>query len=100
MQPQLSLLLLQFSNKAFRKFKQANAHAFKEKQVTTLVIPNIKGEIRDAKCIARDILFTNLNHLIDGTLTLSKLDLFYSACPKQLNRQIHDKLKGSIILST
>jgi hypothetical protein len=100
MQPRPSLLLLQFSNKAFRKFKQANAHAFKEKQVTTLVIPIIKGEIRDAKCVARDILFTNLNHLIDGTLAPSKLDLFYSACPKQLDRQIRNELSSSIILST
>lgn len=92
--------MLQFSNKAFRKFKQANAHVFKEKQVTTLVIPIIKGKIKDAKCVAKDILFTNLDYLIDRTLALSKLDLFYNAYLKQLNKQIYNKLSSSIILLT
>jgi hypothetical protein len=100
MQPRPSLSPSQFSDKAFRKFKRANAHAFKEKQVTTSVIPIIEGEIRDAKCVARDIPFTNLDHLTDGTLALGKPDLFYGARPKQLNRRIHDELSGSIIPST
>jgi len=100
MQPRPSLSLSQFSDKAFRKFKQANAHAFKEKQVTTSVIPIIEGEIRDAKCVARDIPFTNLDHLTDGTLAPSKPDLFYSACLEQLDRRIRDKLSSSIIPST
>jgi hypothetical protein len=100
MQPWPFLSLSQFSNKAFRKFKQANAHAFKEKQVTTLVIPIIKGKIRDAKCVAKDILFTNLDHLTNRTLAPSKPDLFYSACLKQLDRRIRDKLSGSIISLT
>jgi hypothetical protein len=100
MQPQPSLSLLQFSDKAFRKFKQANAHAFKEKQVTTSIIPIIEGEIRDAKCVAKDILFTNLDYLTDGTLALGKLDLFYSACLEQLDKRICNELSSSIILST
>jgi hypothetical protein len=100
MQPWPSLSPSQFSDKAFRKFKRANAHVFKEKQVTTLVIPIIEGEIKDAKCIARDIPFTNLDHLIDGTLAPSKPNLFYNAHPKQLDRRIHNELSGSIIPST
>jgi hypothetical protein len=100
MQPRPSLSPSQFSDEAFRKFKRANAHAFKEKQVTTSVIPIIEGEIRDAKCVAGDIPFTNLDHLTDGTLAPGKPDLFYGARPEQLDRRIRDELSGSIIPST
>ncbi|KAF2175930.1 hypothetical protein K469DRAFT_452463, partial [Zopfia rhizophila CBS 207.26] len=57
-----------FTNKEFRKLKQADAHATKKKQVLKLVISIIKGKIRDAKYYLKEILFTNLNSLIDSIL--------------------------------
>src|SRR5690348_427304 len=40
-----SLSPSRFLDEDFRKFKRADAHAFKEKQVTTSVIPIIEGNI-------------------------------------------------------
>jgi len=41
---------------------------FKEKLVTTSVIPIMEGEVRDARYVSGGIQFTNLDHLTDGTL--------------------------------
>jgi hypothetical protein len=86
MQPRPSLSPAQLSNKAFRKFKRTNARAFKEKQVTTSMIPIIEGEIRDAKCVVGDIPFTDLDDLTDGTVVLGNLGLFHGARPEKLDR--------------
>ncbi|KAG9228475.1 hypothetical protein BJ875DRAFT_508482 [Amylocarpus encephaloides] len=88
-QPRPSLSPSQFSDDKFRKYKRADTHAFKEDQVTKSVILIIEGEITDAKCVSGNILFTNLDHLIDGTLVPGNPDLYYGARPEQLNRQ-HD----------
>jgi len=50
-QSQLSLSSSQFSDEEFRRFKQANTHVFKEKQVTESVISVIKDKIKNIKCI-------------------------------------------------
>ncbi|MCJ1245699.1 hypothetical protein MMC30_002903 [Trapelia coarctata] len=99
-QPRPSLSPSQFSDGKFRKFKRADAHAFKEKQVTTSVIPIIEGEIRDTKCVSGGIPFTNLDHLTDGTLVPGNPDLYYGARPEQLDRRVRDELNGHIIPST
>ncbi|KAF2187442.1 hypothetical protein K469DRAFT_458199, partial [Zopfia rhizophila CBS 207.26] len=57
-----------FTNKEFRKLKQANAYTTKEKQVLELVISIIKGKIRDVKYYLKEISFTNLNPLINSIL--------------------------------
>jgi len=49
------------------------------------VIPVIEGKIRDAKCISGGIPFTNLNHLMDGTLVPGNPDRYYGARPEQLD---------------
>ncbi|MCJ1384260.1 hypothetical protein MMC17_007376 [Xylographa soralifera] len=99
-QPRRSLSPSQFSDGAFRKFKRADAHAFKEKQVTTSVIPIIEGDIRDGRCVAGGIPFTNLDPLTDGTITPGNPDLFYGARPEQLNRGIRSELSSRIVPST
>src|ERR1700677_326942 len=43
--PRPSLSPSRFPEEEFRKFKRADAHASKEKQVTTSVIPIIEGDI-------------------------------------------------------
>jgi len=49
------------------------------------VISVIEGKIRDAKCISGGIPFTNLNHLMDGTLVPGNPDRYYGARPEQLD---------------
>jgi hypothetical protein len=95
-----SLSPSQFSDEKFRKFKRADTHASKEKQIMELVIPIIEGEIKDAKCISGGIPFTNLDHLTDGTLVPGNPDRYYGARPEQLDRQVRNELSSHIIPST
>ena len=99
-QPRPSLSPSNFSDEEFRKFKRADAHAPKEKQITTSVIPIIEGDIGDAKCISGGIPFTNLDHLTDGTLVPGNPDIYYGARPKRLDRRVRDELNSHIIPST
>jgi len=99
-QPRPSLSPSQFSDGEYRRFKRADAHAFKEKQVTESVIPVIEGKTRDAKCISGGIPFTNLDHLTDGTLVPGNPDRYYGARPEQLDRRVRTHLSGHIIPST
>ena len=89
-----------FTDEQFEKFACADAQAAKEHQVKTYVIPYIEGEIADKKCVFGEILFNNLDHLTDGTLTASKPDLFYGARPEKLDQRICDQLSGHIVPST
>jgi hypothetical protein len=77
-----SLSPSKFSEEAYEKFVQADADAVKEKRVPTSVIPIIEGDIRDAKCVAGGITFTNLDHLTDGTLVPGNPDIYYGARPE------------------
>ena len=64
------------------------------------MIPIIEGDIRDAKCVAGGIPFTNLDHLTDGTLVPGNPDIYYGARPEQLARRVRNELSGHIIPST
>ncbi|KAF2272254.1 uncharacterized protein EI97DRAFT_386272 [Westerdykella ornata] len=96
-QPRPSLSPSQFSDGEFEKFKRADAHATKEKQVSELVVPIIESKIGDPKCRSGGIPFTNLDPLTDGTLKPGNPDIYYGTRPEQLSRQIRDKLSGHII---
>ncbi|MCJ1313685.1 hypothetical protein MMC25_007364 [Agyrium rufum] len=98
--PRPSLSSFNFLEEAHERFIQADANAAKEKQVTTLVIPIIEGDIEDARCVSGGIPFTNLDPLIDGTLVPGNPDLYYGARPEQLDRRVRDELSGHIIPST
>lgn len=95
-QPRPSLSPSKFSDADFRRFRRADANAFKEKQITTSVIPIIEGEPRDPKCVSGSIPFTNLDHLTDGTLKPGNPDLYYGARPEQIERPIRVKLSNRI----
>ncbi|KAG8407370.1 hypothetical protein J3458_020849 [Metarhizium acridum] len=99
-QPRPSLSPSQFSNDDFRRFKRADTHAFKKREITITVIPIIEGTVPDIKCIAGEIPFTNLDHLTDGTLVPGNPDLYYGARPEQLDRRIRRELSGQIVPST
>ena len=99
-QPRPSLSPSRFSREDFRKFKRADAHAAKEKQVTNSVIPIIEGDVGDNKCVAGDIPFTNLDHLTDDSLVPGNPHRYYGARPEQLDRQVRTELSGRLIPST
>ena len=68
--------------------------------MTTSAIPIIEGDVREGRCVAGGIPFTNLDLLTDGTISPGNPDLFYGARPEQLNRGIRNKLSGRIVPST
>ncbi|OAP55644.1 hypothetical protein AYL99_09796 [Fonsecaea erecta] len=87
-----------FSEAEHTDFVQRNDDAAKKKQVITSVIPIIEG--CDHKCVCRDVPFTNLDHLTDGTLAPGRPDICYGARPEQLDRRVLDELSKSIVPST
>lgn len=95
-----SLSPSRFTEEDFKKFQKADAHAFKEKQVTTSVIPVIEGFIKDAKCHSGDVIFGNLEPLTDGTIVSGNPDIYYGARPEQLDQKVRKELSGLIIPST
>lgn len=99
-QPRASLSPNKFSNEDFRKFKRADTHASKEREVTTTVIPVVEGNIGDSKCVAGEIPFTNLDYLTDGSLVPGNPDLYYGARPEQVDRNIRRELAHQIVPST
>ena len=98
-QPRPSLSPSRFSNDDFRKFKRADRHAAKERQVTSSVIPLIEGDVGDPKCAAGELPFTNLDHLT-GSLVPGNPDLYYGARPEQLHRHVREELGGQVVPST
>ncbi|KAF2690374.1 hypothetical protein K458DRAFT_474582 [Lentithecium fluviatile CBS 122367] len=99
-QPRPSLSPSRFTDKDHEKFVQADEDAAKEKQVSEAVIPIIEGNIRDAKCRAGGIPFTNLDPLTDGAIKPGNPDIYYGARPEQLHRNIRNEIGGLIIPST
>lgn len=99
-QSRASLSPSKFSNEDFRKFERADAQAYKEREVTTNVIPIIQGDVGDKKCVAGEIPFTNLEHLTDGTLVPGNPDLYFGARPEQLKRAIRRELSNYVEPST
>ncbi|KJK76312.1 hypothetical protein H634G_08372 [Metarhizium anisopliae BRIP 53293] len=99
-QPRASLSPSKFLSEDFREFERADAQVAKEREVTINVIPIIEGDVRDKKCIAGEIPFTNLEHLTDGTLVPGNPDLYYGARPEQLHRTVRRELSNYIVPST
>ncbi|EXL39850.1 hypothetical protein FOCG_17560 [Fusarium oxysporum f. sp. radicis-lycopersici 26381] len=99
-QPRRSLSPSVFPDDQFEAFQRADAHASKESQVIVDVIPMIEGNVGDRKCAARQVPFTNLDPLTDGTLVPGNPDLYYGARPEQLDQKVRQELGGRIIPST
>lgn len=64
------------------------------------MIPIIAGPVRDARCTAGDIPFSNLDPLTKVALVPGNPDIYYGARPEQLHRDIREELEGSIIPTT
>ncbi|EQK99913.1 hypothetical protein OCS_04373 [Ophiocordyceps sinensis CO18] len=98
--PRSSLSPSEFSDRAFKTFRESNARAKDEDDVKADVIPIITGPRHANHPWARNTLFGNLEPLTDGTLAPAKPDIYYGANPDGLDRSIRDELAGHIIPST
>jgi len=98
--PRPSLSPSRFNDEDYEQFVRADTGAWKEKDVSELVIPIIEGKIRNAKYRVGGISFTNLDPLTDSTLKLGNLNIYYGARPHQLSQKVRDELSKQIIPST
>ncbi|KAK8070312.1 hypothetical protein PG994_006928 [Apiospora phragmitis] len=98
--PRPSLSPSRFTNDDSKKFEKEDAHATKEWQIVTNVVPIIEGDIADRKCVSGQIPFNNLDHLTDGSLVSGNPDRYYGARPEQLDRKVRANLDGLVIPST
>ncbi|KAI0400469.1 hypothetical protein F4802DRAFT_584711 [Xylaria palmicola] len=98
--PRPSLSLSRFSREDFEQFERADAHALKEAQVMSTVIPIIEGVVRDGSWVAGQVPFTNLEDPTGGLLVPGNPDRYYGALPAQLDRQVRTQLGKHIVPST
>lgn len=97
-QPRPSLSPSQFSEKAFRTFKQTNSRALNEDDVMSTVFPVIQGDAHFSS--ARNMIFNNLKPLTDGNVVDVKPDFYDGASPAQIDRRIRAELGPYITPST
>ncbi|KAI0972789.1 hypothetical protein F4678DRAFT_478635 [Xylaria arbuscula] len=98
--PRASLSLPRFNPEDFKQFERADAHARKEAQVMSTVIPIIEGDVRDGRSVAGQVPFTNLEDPTDDLLVPGNPDRYYGARPEQLDRQVRIQLDKHIVPST
>lgn len=94
--PRSSLSLPQFSTQSFRTFQKSNLQAKNELDILEDVLPTILGTRDTNWPIARDMLFSHLEQLTDGTIPSAKPDFAYGALSEQLNPTIRTALSHFI----
>jgi hypothetical protein len=83
--PRPSLSPFKFSDTAFEDFQASDAKAKDKDDVMIDLVPVISGLYQNNHFSARKTKFRNLELLTDGTIAPATPDLFYSACPEQLD---------------
>ena len=89
-QPRPSLSPSQFSEKAFRSFKQKNSRALNEDAVMSDAFPLIQGDSHIPS--AKNLVFGNLEPLTHGNFVDAKPDFYDGARPAQIDLQIREEL--------
>ena len=97
-QPRPSLSPSRFPREAFRKFEKTNMQALTENTVMSKAFPIIAGTADIPS--QENLLFGNLKHLTDGSITKAKPDCYDGSCPADLNKQIREELGPYILPST
>ena len=97
-QPRPSLSPSRFSETAFETFQQTNEEALTEATVMSKAFPIIAGTSDIPS--QENLLFGNLKHLTDGSITKAKPDCYDGSCPADLNKQIREELGPYIVPST
>ena len=97
-QPRPSLSPSRFPREAFRKFEKTNMQALTENTVMSKAFPIIAGTADIPS--QENLLFGNLKHLTDGSITKAKPDCYDGSRPADLNKQIREELGPYIVPST
>ena len=97
-QPRPSLSPSRFSETAFETFQQTNEEALTEATVMSKAFPIIAGTADIPS--QENLLFGNLKHLTDGSITKAKPDFYDGSRPADLNEQIREELGPYIVPST
>lgn len=97
-QPRPSLSPSRFSETAFETFQQTTEEALTEATVMSKAFPIIAGtaDIHSQE----NLLFGNLKHMTDGSITKAKPDFYDGSRPADLNKQIREELGSYIVPST
>jgi hypothetical protein len=93
-----SLSPSQFSEGAFKTFRQHNMQAKDEADVVANVIPTILGSHQLAP--GRNTWFGNLTPLTDESIVAAQPDIYYGSDPLKLSRPVRDELNHYIVPST
>lgn len=96
-QPRRSLSPSRFPREAFRKFEKTNMQALTENTVMSKAFPIIAGTSDIPS--QENLLFGNLKHLTDGSITKAKPDCYDGSRPADLNKQIREELGSYIVPS-
>ena len=97
-QPRPSLSPSRFTETAFETFQQTNEEALTENTVMSKAFPIIAGTADIPS--QENLLFGNLKHLTDGSITKAKPDCYDGSRPADLNKQIREELGPYIVPST
>ncbi|KAH7127600.1 hypothetical protein EDB81DRAFT_764761 [Dactylonectria macrodidyma] len=92
--------LSQLSDQHLVQFTEADAAAFKERDVVESVIPLIGGHLKNEKTIVRGLPFSNLCPLTDVLLVAGNPDQYHGARPEQLHQRVREELKHMIMPTT
>ena len=96
--PRASLSPSRFTREAFLDFKAKNQEALTENTVMSKAFPIIAGTSDIPS--QENLLFGNLKHLTDGSITKAKPDCYDGSRPADLNKQTREELGPYIVPST
>ena len=97
--PRRSLSPSEFSDNAFKAFKEQSYRAKDEGDTLAGVVPTILGPQNPGHPATWNTVFRNLEHLTDGTIVPAKPDIYYGTYPEQLVRSVREKLSYHIVPS-
>ncbi|KAF2966462.1 hypothetical protein GQX73_g7086 [Xylaria multiplex] len=98
--PRPSLSISRSTQGDFKTFEKRDSNASKKAKVINTVIPMIEEELANSQSICRQVPFSNLDHLTDGSLVSGNPDLYYGARPEQLDLRVRKQLGKQIVPST
>lgn len=94
-----SLSPSQFSEAKFELFEAAHNRARNEREIVHDVLPFIEGDAPSKECRAREVQYSNLKPVTDGTYPAPKPDFYDGALSQQLERNILEELSGLVVPS-
>lgn len=97
-QPRPSLSPSRFPESAFEAFQQISEEALTESEVMSKVFPIIAGNA--AIPSKENLVFGNLKHLTDGSITKAQPDFYDGSRPSDLHKDVREKLGPYIVPST